>query len=81
MKKWGWFKYITIREKLNLNDIKINENNKLFNEEMKEKGENEIIKTGDVFQLNSENYYLIVKGDVDKDGKCTIMDLIKIRKK
>lgn len=75
------FKYITIRENLNLDDIKINENNKLFNEEMKEKGENEIIKTGDIFQLNSENYYLIVKGDVDKDGKCTIMDLIKIRKK
>lgn len=74
------FKYITINENSKLNDIKIDENTKLFNEKMQEKGKDEIIKTGDIFKSNSESYFLIIKGDVNKDGRCSTMDLVKIRK-
>lgn len=74
------FKYITINENSKLNDIKIDENTKLFNEKMQEKGKDEIIKTGDIFKSNSESYFLIIKGDINKDGRCSTMDLVEIRK-
>ena len=40
----------------------------------------QIIKTGDIFKSNSESYFLIIKGDINKDGRCSTMDLVKIRK-
>lgn len=41
-----------------------------------------IISTGDELITNyNKTFYLIVKGDVSKDGKTTIKDLVKVRKR
>lgn len=73
------FSYININESSKLSDVKINDQTKLYNEKMQKKNENEIIKTGDILQLSDQNYFLVIKGDINKDGKCSIRDLVKIR--
>ena len=42
--------------------------------------EKSIIQTGDILQLeNGTQYPLIVRGDIDKDGKSTIRDLLLLK--
>lgn len=41
--------------------------------------ENEKIATGDILQIGDTQYTLIVRGDIDKDSKITIKDLILLR--
>lgn len=45
----------------------------------KELEENEKIATGDILQIGDTQYTLIVRGDIDKDSKITIKDLILLR--
>lgn len=40
---------------------------------------NEKIATGDILQIGDTQYTLIVRGDIDKDSKITIKDLILLR--
>ncbi|MFR0822941.1 MAG: dockerin type I repeat-containing protein [Clostridia bacterium] len=42
--------------------------------------ENDIIKTGDILTVGKNNYTLIIKGDVSKDGLTNIMDIMKIKR-
>lgn len=41
--------------------------------------ENDYISTGCEIQINNKKYYLIVKGDINGDGKVTGTDLVKVR--
>lgn len=75
-----------------INNISASTNKKDFEEKLgietqytvtrngKEIKENEAIATGDVLTTKSgDNYTLIVTGDVNRDGKITIHDIIKLR--
>ena len=42
--------------------------------------ENDIIKTGDILTVGKNNYTLIIKGDVSKDGLTSITDIMKIKR-
>ena len=44
-------------------------------------GENDIVATGDVLQLeNEQQYTIIVAGDINKDGKITVYDYTTVRR-
>lgn len=74
-------KYITINQDSSVDKLISIDNSYNIVTNVGEKKENqEIIKTGDKVILNNEVYYLIVKGDINCDGKVNIVDLIKIRK-
>lgn len=42
--------------------------------------ENDYISAGCEMQINNKKYYLIVKGDINGDGKVTGTDLVKVRR-
>ena len=42
--------------------------------------ENAELKTGDTFKANGKEYTVVVYGDVNKDGKITTLDALKIQK-
>jgi len=46
----------------------------------KELKESDIIKTGDVLEIGKKEYTLIVSGDLNKDGKVSIIDLMKMKR-
>lgn len=74
-------KYITINQDSSVDKlISIDNSYNIVTNAGKKKENQEIIKTGDKAILNNEVYYLIVKGDINCDGKVNIVDLIKIRK-
>ena len=47
---------------------------------IKEIHENDYISAGCEMQINNKKYYLIVKGDINGDGKVTGTDLVKVRR-
>ena len=74
-------KYITIDQDSSVDKLISIDNSYNIVTNVGEKKENqEIIKTGDKAIINNDVYYLIVKGDINCDGKVNIVDLIKIRK-
>lgn len=40
----------------------------------------DIVKTGDIITFNNKSYTLIVSGDINSDGGCTIKDIVSYRK-
>lgn len=40
----------------------------------------DIIETGDILTFNNNSYILIVSGDINSDGDCTIKDMVSYRK-
>lgn len=46
----------------------------------KELKESDILKTGDVLEIGKKEYTLIVSGDLNKDGKVSIIDLMKMKR-
>lgn len=56
-----------------------NKNYKILNREYKEIDSNSIVGTGYGLKINNVTYTLIIKGDINGDGKCSVSDLVKIR--
>lgn len=73
--------YIPIYNVTTLKNLKNNINMKYTITKNNQKiNENDYISTGCEIQINNKQYYLIVKGDINGDGKVTGTDLVKVRR-
>lgn len=73
--------YIPIYNVTTLKNLKNNINMKYtITKNNQEINENDYISAGCEIQINNKQYYLIVKGDINGDGKVTGTDLVKVRR-
>lgn len=73
--------YIPIYNVTTLKNLKNNINMKYtITKNNQEINENDYISAGCEIQINNKKYYLIVKGDINGDGKVTGTDLVKVRR-
>lgn len=73
--------YIPIYNVTTLKNLKNNINMKYtITKNNQEINENDYISAGCEMQINNKKYYLIVKGDINGDGKVTGTDLVKVRR-
>lgn len=73
--------YIPIYNVTTLKNLKNNINMKYtITKNNQEINENDYISSGCEIQINNKKYYLIVKGDINGDGKVTGTDLVKVRR-
>ena len=73
--------YIPIYNVTTLKNLKNNINMKYtITNNNQEINENDYISAGCEIQINNKKYYLIVKGDINGDGKVTGTDLVKVRR-
>jgi len=73
--------YIPIYNVTTLKNLKNNINMKYtITKNNQEINENDYISAGCEMQINNKQYYLIVKGDINGDGKVTGTDLVKVRR-
>ena len=73
--------YIPIYNVTTLKNLKNNINMKYTITKNNQKiNENDYISAGCEIQINNKKYYLIVKGDINGDGKVTGTDLVKVRR-
>lgn len=73
--------YVPIYNVTTLKNLKNNINMKYtITKNNQEINENDYISTGCEIQINNKKYYLIVKGDINGDGKVTGSDLVKVRR-
>lgn len=71
--------YIPIYNVTTLKNLKNNINMKYtITKNNQEINENDYISSGCEIQINNKKYYLIVKGDINGDGKVTGTDLVKV---
>lgn len=73
--------YVPIYNVTTLKNLKNNINMQYtITKNNQEINENDYISTGCEIQINNKKYYLIVKGDINGDGKVTGSDLVKVRR-
>lgn len=73
--------YIPIYNVTTLKNLKNNINMQYtITKNNQEINENDYISAGCEIQINNKKYYLIVKGDINGDGKVTGTDLVKVRR-
>lgn len=73
--------YVPIYNVTTLKNLKNNINMKYtITKNNQEINENDYISAGCEIQINNKQYYLIVKGDINGDGKVTGTDLVKVRR-